>query len=65
MYAVDTSIRMFKDDTLNEEYKKFVLQTVKVLKKVEANDNQSALDEMIAAREMAASLKLKIYNKFS
>ncbi|MCT1423738.1 hypothetical protein M3G69_19140 [Klebsiella aerogenes] len=65
MYAVDTSIRMFKDDTLNEEYKNFVLQTAKVLSKVKGDDNQSALNEMIAAREMAASLKLKIYNKFS
>jgi len=65
MYAVDTSIRMFKDDFLNEKYKEFVLQTAKIRDEMTKGNPDVALAELVNAREMAAHLKLSIYNKFS
>lgn len=65
MYAVDTSIRMFKDDILNEKYKGFVLQTAKIKNEMVKGEPDAALAELVNAREMAADLKLNIYNKFS
>lgn len=65
MYAVDTSIRMFKDDALNEKYKSFVLQTAKIRNEMAKGEPKAALAELIHAREMAADLKLNIYKKFN